>query len=148
MRRLRGGRRTGTDGGTDKINTALAYGGLACTVRTVSALTGLEIPYAAVIEFNGVIEMSNAVGGVPVCVAEAIQDEYSGLNLEAGEHTLQGAAHWPFLRTRHAIQTGSDLARISSQQVFLASLARTIKSAEPSGIPSSSTVSPRQRCRT
>ncbi|MET0974144.1 MAG: LCP family protein [Leifsonia sp.] len=118
----------GTDGGTDKINTALAYGGLACTVRTVSELTNLEIPYAAVIEFNGVVAMSNAVGGVTVCVAEKIEDEYTGTFLDPGEHTLQGIDALQFLRTRHGIATGSDTARISNQQVFLASLARTIKS--------------------
>ncbi|MEJ3405361.1 LCP family protein [Rathayibacter sp. YIM 133350] len=118
----------GSDGGTDKLNTALSYGGLACTARTISQLTGLEIPYAATIEFNGVVAMSNAVGGVPVCVAEKIEDEYTGLFLDPGMHTLQGIDALQFLRTRHGIATGSDTARISNQQVFLASLARTIKS--------------------
>lgn len=118
----------GTDGGTDKLNTALSYGGLACTVETVSELTGLEIPYAAVIEFNGVVAMSNAVGGVTVCVAEKIEDEYTGTFLDPGEHELKGMAALQFLRTRHGIATGSDTARISNQQVFLAALARTIKS--------------------
>lgn len=118
----------GTDGGTDKLNTALSYGGLACAVKTVSALTGLEIPYAAVIEFNGVVAMSNAVGGVTVCVAEKIEDEYTGTFLDPGEHELEGMAALQFLRTRHGIATGSDTARISNQQVFLAALARTIKS--------------------
>ena len=93
----------GTDGGTDKLNTALAYGGLACTVKTVSELTGLEIPYAAVIEFNGVVAMSNAVGGVTVCVAEKIEDEYTGTFLDPGEHELEGMAALQFLRTRHGI---------------------------------------------
>src|SRR6478736_1403501 len=58
-----------------KINSSLSYGGLACTVLTVEKLTGLDIPYAGVIEFDGVIEMSNAVGGVPVCVTGDIRDD-------------------------------------------------------------------------
>jgi anionic cell wall polymer biosynthesis LytR-Cps2A-Psr (LCP) family protein len=82
------------------------------------------------IEFDGVIEMSNAVGGVPVCVAGDIDDPYTGLNLTAGEHTLQGADALAFLRTRHGVGDGSDLGRISNQQVFLSSLVRTIKSAD------------------
>lgn len=119
----------GTDGGfTDKLNSALSYGGLSCSVATVQQLTGLTIPFAAEIEFNGVVEMSNAVGGVPVCVAEEIQDEYTGTVLTPGEHTLQGLAALQFLRTRHGLQTGSDLARISNQQAFLSSLVRVIKS--------------------
>ena len=60
------------------INVTLSYGGLPCTVLTVEALTGLSIPFAAEIQFNGVIEMSNAVGGVPVCVVDPIDDEYTG----------------------------------------------------------------------
>jgi LCP family protein required for cell wall assembly len=115
---------------SQKINSTLTYGGLPCTVLTVEQLTGMTIPYAAVIQFDGVIEMSNAIGGVPVCVAGAITDPYTGLDLTAGEHTLQGADALAFLRTRHGVGDGSDLGRISNQQVFLSSLMRTIKSAE------------------
>jgi anionic cell wall polymer biosynthesis LytR-Cps2A-Psr (LCP) family protein len=35
-----------------------------------------------------------------------------------------------FLRSRHGVGDGSDLTRISSQQVFLSSLVRTLKSSE------------------
>jgi len=113
-----------------KINNTLSYGGLACTVLTVEKLTGLTIPYAGVIQFDGVIEMSNAVGGVPVCVAGDIEDPYTGLNVKAGQNTLQGSQALAFLRTRHGVGDGSDLGRISNQQVFLSSLVRTIKSAD------------------
>ncbi|RNE56763.1 LCP family protein [Cryobacterium tepidiphilum] len=119
----------GTDGGfTDKINTALSYGGLGCVVATVQNLTGLSIPYAAEIEFNGVIAMSNAVGGVPVCVAEKIEDTHTDLVLEPGRHVLKGLEALQFLRTRYGLATGSDLARIGNQQSFLSSLVRVIKS--------------------
>lgn len=114
---------------SEKINQSLEAGGLACTVETVEQLTGLEIPYAALIQFEGVIEMSNAVGGVDVCVASPIEDEYTGLNLDAGTHTLVGAEALAFLRTRHGVGDGSDLTRISSQQVYLSSLVRKVKSA-------------------
>jgi LCP family protein required for cell wall assembly len=110
------------------INVTLSYGGLPCTVLTVEALTGLTIPFAAEVQFDGVIEMSNALGGVPVCVADPIDDAYTGVHLDAGMHTLQGMDALQFLRTRHGVGDGSDLGRISSQQVFLSSLVRTIKS--------------------
>ncbi|MFB2579864.1 LCP family protein [Herbiconiux sp. P15] len=110
------------------INVTLSYGGLPCTVLTVEALTGLDIPFAAEIQFNGVIEMSNAVGGVPVCVVDPIDDEFTGVSLTTGTHMLQGADALGFLRTRHGVGDGSDLGRISSQQVFLSSLVRTVKS--------------------
>lgn len=113
-----------------KINSSLSYGGLACTVLTVEKLTGLDIPYAAVIQFDGVIEMSNAIGGVPVCVAGDIKDPYTGLDVKAGQNVLQGSQALAFLRTRHGVGDGSDLGRISNQQVFLSSLVRTIKSSD------------------
>lgn len=113
-----------------KINVALAYGGLACVVKTVSELTGVSIPFAAKIEFNGVIEMSNAIGGVTVCVASAIDDGQIGFHLSAGEHTLQGWDALSFLRSRYGVDGGTDIARISNQQVFMSALVRQAKSKE------------------
>ena len=119
-----------------RFNTALSRGGLNCVVAATTALTGLSIQYAAEIEFDGVVAMSDAVGGVPVCLVTPIHDPASGVDLSAGAHTLQGAAALAFLRTRHGLTTGSDLQRISNQQVFLASLIRTVKSPAVLGNPS------------
>jgi LCP family protein required for cell wall assembly len=110
-----------------QINSSIAYGGPVCTLLTVQALTGVRIPYLGVIDFRGVIEMSNAIGGVEVCVANPIDDPKSKLKLDAGVHTLQGREALAFLRTRYGIGDGSDLARISNQQVFLTSLLRKVK---------------------
>jgi anionic cell wall polymer biosynthesis LytR-Cps2A-Psr (LCP) family protein len=79
------------------------------------------------IDFKGVIEMSNAVGGVEVVIDKPISDAYSNFYIDAGTHTLQGAQALGFLRTRHGIGDGSDLARISNQQLFLTSLFNKIK---------------------
>jgi LCP family protein required for cell wall assembly len=112
------------------INVTLSYGGMACTVLTVQALTGLHIDFAGLITFEGVIQMSNAVGGVPVCLAEGITDPSSGFDYPAGTHVLSGWDALAFLRSRKHVGDGSDLSRISSQQVFLSSLVRTLKSAD------------------
>lgn len=111
------------------INVTLFYGGLDCTVMTVENLTGLKIQFAGLITFKGVISMSNAVGGVPVCFTEPVHDPYTGLSIKkAGTHSLSGVRALAFLRSRHGVGDGSDLGRISSQQVFLSSLVRKIKS--------------------
>ena len=110
-----------------QINATMNYGGPACTLLTVQDLTGIRIPYLAMIDFKGVIAMSEAVGGVPVCVAEDINDDYTKLYLEAGQHTLVGDQALAFLRTRHGVGDGSDLSRISNQQVFLTALVRKLK---------------------
>ncbi|MDR6172690.1 LCP family protein [Curtobacterium sp. SORGH_AS_0776] len=110
------------------INSAWGEGGLNCVVQTVQGLTGLDVQYSAAVSFQGVIEMSNAIGGVPVCVAQPIHDRYTGLDLPQGTSTLQGDQALAFLRSRHGVGDGSDLGRISSQQAFLSSLLRTVKS--------------------
>jgi LCP family protein required for cell wall assembly len=110
------------------INNTLYYGGLPCTVLTVSKLTGLDIPFAVEVKFSGVVAISTAIGGVPVCIDGPINDRYSGFSVPAaGEYTLSGQDALNFLRTRHGVGDAGDLSRISSQQQFLASMVRTIK---------------------
>lgn len=110
------------------INNTLSYGGLDCVVLTMEQLTGLSIPFAGVIEFTGVIEMSNAIGGVDVCITAPINDPFAQLFLDtAGTHTLEGHDALAFLRSRKGVGDGSDLGRISSQQVYLSSMVRKLK---------------------
>jgi LCP family protein required for cell wall assembly len=111
-----------------QINATISNGGAGCTLLTVEKLTGLDIPFLALVDFNGVIELSNAVGGVEVCVAKDINDPYTNTYLKAGLHKLQGLQALQFLRTRHGVGDGSDLSRISNQQVYLTSLVRKLKS--------------------
>lgn len=112
-----------------QFNQALSRGGLSCVAEVVSDMTGMPVPYAAMITFQGVISMSSAVGGVPVCFAGPIDDRWTGLEIPAaGTYELEGAQALAFLRSRHGVGDGSDLARISSQQVFLSSLVRTLQS--------------------
>ena len=112
------------------LNVTLMYGGLPCTVLTVEKFTGMPIEFAATIDWMGVINLSNAVGGVEVCVSDAIVDRDAGLNIPAGTQELSGEQALAFLRTRHAIGDGSDLGRISNQQQFMSSLVRKLSSTE------------------
>ncbi len=113
-----------------QINTALHYGGLPCVASTISQLTGMEIPYAAMVDFDGVIDITNAIGGVTVCLAQPIEDTETGLELPAGEVTLAGVEALNFVRTRYGVGDGSDVSRISNQQVFMSALLRQMRSAE------------------
>ena len=118
-----------------KINTVLEHGGIGCVGTTVEDLTGVQIPVGGIVEFDGVAALSTAVGGVEVCVAERIDDDYSGLHLDPGTHSLAGYDALAFLRSRHGVGDGSDLGRISNQQIFLASLMRTVQSNGTLGDP-------------
>ncbi|MEJ1154607.1 LCP family protein [Microbacterium marmarense] len=110
------------------INVSYMYGGLPCTVSTVEELTGVDIQFAAAIRWTGVINMSDAIGGVDVCVSGDISDSHTGLTLAEGNHTLIGAEALQFLRIRHGIGDGSDLGRISNQQQFMSSMVRKLQS--------------------
>lgn len=110
------------------LNASYQYGGLTCTVMTIEELTGEQIQFAGAIRWTGVIDMSDAVGGVDVCLSGDIDDPHTGLSLTAGTHTLQGVEALQFLRIRHGIGDGSDLGRISNQQQFMSSLVRKLKS--------------------
>lgn len=110
------------------INVALYYGGLGCVVLTVEKLTGLDINYAGLITFDGVAKMSDAIGGVEVCVDGPILDPDTGLRFDAaGKYTIQGYQALAFLRSRHGVGDGSDLGRISSQQHYLSSMVRKVQ---------------------
>jgi LCP family protein required for cell wall assembly len=111
-----------------QINNTFGIGGLSCTVKTVSELSDQNIPFAATITWGGVIEITNAIGGVDVCVSGGIRDRYTGLDLSPGMHTIQGVEALQFLRTRHGVGDGGDLGRISNQQQYMSRLVHKIAS--------------------
>lgn len=110
-----------------QINESLDHGGPGCTVATINELTGVDIDHFMLVDFNAVKELSSVVGGVQVCVTEAIDDEYSGLDIPAGSSTVEGEQALAFLRSRHGFGDGSDIGRIQAQQGFMASLMRKVK---------------------
>jgi LCP family protein required for cell wall assembly len=101
------------------FNSAFTEGGAPCTVKTVESLTGLTLTHYIAIDFEGVVGVVNALGGVKVCVTQAIDDADSHLNIPAGTTTLNGTQALAFVRLRHSVGDGSDLERIQRQQYFL-----------------------------
>jgi len=109
------------------INSAL-NGGPGCSVVAVHQLTGIPIDHFMMVDFSGVVSMSKAVGGVPVCVSKNIFDPYSGLKLKKGSHVLEGTAALQFVRTRHGFGDSSDSrGRTAAQHIFLSSLLNQMK---------------------
>ncbi|MCX4815433.1 LCP family protein [Streptomyces sp. NBC_01239] len=117
-----------TAGYYGQINSALQYG-QECQVKTVHQLTGITIDHFVQMDFSGVVKMSDAVGGVSVCVDADVYDTYSHLKLAKGTHTLKGDAALEFVRSRHGFGDGSDLGRTVSQHLFLSAMIRKFKSA-------------------
>jgi len=121
-------------GWTAKFNTAFANGGkngdpaegAACTMQTITDLTGLTFDHYAVIDFAGFRDMVDAVGGVPMCIEKKVSSRKAKLDLKPGPQVLNGkeALAWARARTGTGLGDGTDLMRISRQQELLDNLAR------------------------
>ena len=108
------------------INSALAAGP-GCQVDTVELFTHVKIDHFMMVDFSGVVDLTNAVGGVPVCVSKAVHDPDSHLDLPAGTTQIKGTQALAFLRTREGFADGSDLYRTEAQHQYLSSLIRKMK---------------------
>lgn len=73
------------------------------------------------IGFKGIRDITNAVGGVNMCIPADVTDENSGLNLKAGCQELDGRNALAYVRMRYADPRG-DLGRVERQQQFLSSV--------------------------
>ncbi|MGW4481893.1 LCP family protein [Rhodococcus triatomae] len=102
--------------------------GREALIETVANLTGVTVDHYAEIGLLGFVLLTNAVGGVDVCLNDAVDEPLSGANFPAGEQTLDGSEALSFVRQRHGLPRG-DLDRIVRQQVFMASLAHEVLSA-------------------
>jgi LCP family protein required for cell wall assembly len=110
------------------FNAAFSEAGAACTIKTVEKLTKIRIDHHVVINFGGFRDMVNALGGVRICLPQAVNDTDSHLFLSKGEHVVRGKAALAYVRTRHGLGNGSDIERITRQQAFLGSMVTKIKS--------------------
>lgn len=102
--------------------------GRSALVSTVQDLTGLTIDHYAEIGLLGFVLLTDAVGGVQVCLKAGVEDSFSGASFPAGKLTLSGSQALSFVRQRHGLPRG-DLDRIVRQQAFMASLARKVLTA-------------------
>jgi len=111
------------------FNSAFYYGGVACTVKTVESLTKVKIDHWVVVNFNGLKDMVDAIGGVEVCVPHAVDDDQYNMHLEEGTQKIKGEDALQYVRVRHGLGDGSDIGRMKRQQAFIASMAAQIVSA-------------------
>ncbi|MGR8010187.1 LCP family protein [Streptomyces hypolithicus] len=115
-----------------QTNQSLSRGGPGCTVATWYALTGITIDHFMMVDFGGVVDMADAIGGVPVCVTDSVhsrndQGEGSGLKLRKGTHSIKGEQALQWLRTRYGFMDGSDLGRTRAQHMYMNSMVRELR---------------------
>src|SRR4051812_14859653 len=101
--------------------------GILLTIKAINALTGLHVDHYMQVSLLGFYRISEAIGGVTVCLKQAQnattdRDEfgsgYSGIDLPKGVSVIKGAQALAFVRQRHGLPHG-DLDRVKRQQYFL-----------------------------
>ena len=102
--------------GMNKVNAALAYGGMPLLVQTVEQLLGARIDHVGVLGFEGFKGITDALGGVTVDNPVAFSS--GGHDYAAGEIHLQGEEALVYVRSRYAFADG-DYSRVANQQRFL-----------------------------
>ncbi|WJY67477.1 Transcriptional regulator LytR [Corynebacterium auris] len=110
------------------LEQQVARAGQEGLIEAVANLTGVEVDHYAQVGLHGFALLTDAVGGVDVCLNEPVDDPLSGAQFPAGEQTLNGAEALSFVRQRHGLPRG-DLDRIVRQQAYMASLVQKILSA-------------------
>jgi LCP family protein required for cell wall assembly len=100
----------------------------ACTIKTIEQTTHVFIDHYVVIDFAGFISMINALGGVPICIPQAINSPEAGLKVPAGFQTLDGTTALAYARARYGVGDGSDTSRIFRQQRLLAATVQDVRS--------------------
>ena len=111
--------------------------GEAATVlaEKTSDITGLEIPYYALIDFSWFEELIDTLGGIDIDIPYAIHDsQYPGPNntyqtfsIAAGPQVLDGETALKYARSR---KTTSDFSRSKRQQMIIKAILEKLKNTE------------------
>lgn len=108
--------------------------GREALIKTVADLTGVTVDHYAEIGLLGFALITDALGGVDVCLKQPVFEPLSGADFPAGQQKLDGPEALSFVRQRHDLPRG-DLDRVVRQQVVMASLAHRVISGKTLSSP-------------
>ena len=107
--------------GRSMVNAAYEYGGPALLVEAIEKATGIRVDNFVQIGFRGVVGLVDAVGGVTICPAVAMDDRRAGLHVQPGCQVADGPRALAYARSRHA-QQRDDLDRAAHQRELVAAV--------------------------
>jgi len=108
----------------ERFNWAYFGGGPLCTVRLAEQLTGMPIDHYVAVNFAGFAQVVDDLGGIPICTTINIHDVNAKLYLTKGNHVVNGQTALGLMRARETLGDGSDLSRITRQQIVLGAIVR------------------------
>ena len=131
--------------GPNKINAAFQLGGPALTMKTVTALTGLQPNHVVLVDFDNFREVIDALGGVEIDVpkpilsnrfdcpyaTEARCQQWQGWRFEKGNQTMSGkrALIYSRVRENRLDPAENDLTRGERQQAVVEAMTNKLVSA-------------------
>ena len=116
-----------TTGEQTKINHSYAYGGVDLVKQTLESNFGIKCDYYMDVDFQGFIDVIDALGGITLDVPRDMYYPDEGIDLTAGVQDLDGSKALQFCRFRSDGQ--GDLGRIDRQQAFLVAMKEKMFSA-------------------
>ena len=102
----------------DKANHAHAFGGIELTMQSLRSFLGLDIDYYVQINYQALINIIDALGGVDYDVPEGISIDKGKVQIKPGKNHLDGNEVMWYLRTRNIYNNG-DIGRVNTQQGFV-----------------------------
>lgn len=102
----------------DKVNHAHAFGGIELTMQTLRQFLGLDIDYYVQVNYQALINIVDALGGVDYDVPEGINIHKGKVKINPGPNHLDGNEVMWYLRTRNIYNNG-DIGRVNTQQAFV-----------------------------
>lgn len=122
------------DGNTEKFNAAYGYNGAASTIKEANELCGVKISHYAEVNFEELVSLIDAVGGVEVDVPEMIDDPDAGnVVIQEGLQTLNGEQALTFARSR--AYADGDFTRTSNQRLLVEALINKMLSLPVTELP-------------
>lgn len=120
------------NGETQKINAAYAFSGAGGAVRCISQFAGVDITHYVSIDFEGLVEVVDMLGGVWVDVPESFST--GTYTFEAGEQLLTGDEALAFARDRYHV-SGGDFGRAQAQRILVEAIVRQVLASSPIELP-------------
>lgn len=114
-----------------KINSSAAYG-TKCVIDTIEQLTEIKIDYYVKINFKGVVNLIDSLGGIDVDIPKKFCEQDSNrrfgeheICLDKGYQHLNGEQALAFARHRHTLQRG-DIDRTRHQQIIVEAVTKKL----------------------
>lgn len=120
--------------GTQKINAAYSIGGAAYATQVISDFAGVPISHYAEVDMDGLAAVVDQVGGVTVDLPVDVRDpDYTGLDLKAGQNTLDGQTAALLCRARHAYDAygDGDRYRAANQRIVISAVVQKVLASNP-----------------